>query len=70
MVKKLQQNLRETIQKALKQPLRHVDFQNYFGGAYPRTQISSAEKNTHKKYRNYCLPLPFKISRYATGFAA
>ena len=34
-------------------------------------QISSAEKiRLKKKKRNSCPPLPFKIFRYGTGFAA
>ena len=70
------------IQKALKQPLQHVNFQNFSGEKCPRTllelflflnqlRICFAEKKKKihlKKCRNYAPPPPpFKISRYATA---
>ena len=44
MVKKFQRNLRETIQKALKQPLQHVDFQNCFGVHTPGLKLFLPKK--------------------------
>ena len=58
-VKKFKQNLREIIQNAPKKLLQHTDFQNCFGSAYPRTQIGSAEKNTHEKNIEIIAPPPF-----------
>ena len=66
-VKNLNKICLKIIQKAVNQPLQHVNFQKFSGLTCPRTllepilllnqlQICSAEKNTLEKSGNYALP--------------